>query len=65
MNSESEDEHLPGEVLKEAQSTVSQIIIPKKSSRQYEITSNEFNGWCSSKKIQKVSEALLPAYFGK
>lgn len=62
MSSESEEEHLPGEVLEAAQSAVSQLI-PKKSSRQYEIAYNEFKAWCSSKKIQKVSEAVLLAYF--
>ncbi|KAJ8966651.1 hypothetical protein NQ317_012857 [Molorchus minor] len=63
MSSESENEHLPGEVLEAAQSAVRQLI-PKKSSRQYEIAYNEFKGWCSPKKIKKVSKkAVLLAYF--
>ncbi|KAJ8980215.1 hypothetical protein NQ317_010211 [Molorchus minor] len=61
MSSESEDEHLLGEVLEAAQSGVSQLI-PEKSWGQYEIAYNEFKGWCSWKKIQKVSKAVLLAY---
>lgn len=62
MSSESEEECLPEEVVEAAQSAVAQLI-PKKSSRQYEIAYNEFKGWCSLKKIEKVSEAVLLAYF--